>query len=217
MQYVCFYGFGVCTVSTCFYFRYVGFPCLSGRRLPFPPPPRTVRHLPVPCLQPAPPLPPPWERLRQTLIVGYVTFVFTVVLCSWFLDFNILRARTGEKQSICDYDNGDDDDGDDEDDSDDYVYGDDDDGDDEDDSDDYDYGDDDDGNYDKENGDEDGDRNRSAAVARLSASSAAKPTAKSSSLRGTMQSYNKQTTLQVDYITIIELQSFSQSHLAKAR
>ena len=112
--------------------------------------------------------------------------MFTVVLCSWFLDFNILRARTGEKQSICDYDNGDDDDGDDEDDSDDY-----------------DYGDDDDGNYDKENGDEDGDRNRSAAVARLSASSAAKPTAKSSSLRGTMQSYNKQTTLQVDYITII--------------
>ena len=52
----------------------------AGRRLPFPPPPRTVRHLPVPCLQPAPPLPPPWEQPRRTLMVGCITITVVMIM-----------------------------------------------------------------------------------------------------------------------------------------
>ena len=132
------------------------------------------------------------SRLRYLHV--YCCLLLLYVLGFW--TSTEARASTGEKQSICDYDNGDDDD---------------DDGDYEDDSYDYDYGDDDGGNYDKDNGDEDGDRNRSAAVAELSASSAAKPRAKSSSMRGTMQSRNKQTTLQAGYIT--NSYSHSVSHI----
>ena len=69
----------------------------AGRRLPFPPPPRTVRHLPVPCLQPAPPLPPPWEQPRHTLTVGVVVYNyyhFPLLLSGILITFAVMIILT---------------------------------------------------------------------------------------------------------------------------